>query len=203
MSLISASYALKEVMRGGSFTAQPTIPLQQSQYDRAIDIPQSAEPAYQAMRMSDTDTSSTKQTSEKLLRHEPLAGLDESPPNQISLSSEPLSDRQHLPENKLEDTQDMSKLDANESSIKTQLEEELYEPSDSALTFMVLSLFSLLFSIAWFIVKIPIKICSLLIRFVLMMVILRVLWIVLEDDNGACDMGACIDYKYYNIPGIY
>ena len=188
MSLISASYALKEVMQGGSFTAQTTIPLQQSQYDRAIDIPQSAEPAYQAMRMSDTGTSSIEQTSEKLLRHEPLAVL---------------GDRQHLPENKLEDTHDTSKLDANESSTKTQPDEELYEPSDSALTFMVLSLFSLLFSIAWFIIKIPIKICTLLIRFVLMMVILRVLWILLEDDNGACDMGACIDYKYYNIPGIY
>lgn len=181
MSLISASYVLKEVMRGGSFTAPTGIPLQQSQYDRANDIPQSAEPAYQAIRAINTGNSST----EKSLRHEPLAV-------------------QHLPECKLEDTQDMSKLDANESSTKTQPEEELYEPSDSALTFMVLSLFSLLFSIAWFfLIQIPIKICSVLIRFVLMMVILRVLWLLFEDDNGACDIGACIDYKYYNIPGIY
>ena len=127
----------------------------------------------------------------------------ESPPNQMSSSSVLPSDRQHFPECKLEDTQDMSKLDANDSFIKTQPEEELYEPSDSALTFMVLSLFSLLFSIAWIIIKIPIKICSLLIRFVLMMVVLRVLWLLLEDDNGACDISACIDYKYYNIPGIY
>jgi hypothetical protein len=78
----------------------------------------------------------------------------------------------------------MSKLDANDSFIKTQPEEELYEPSDSALTFTVLSLFSLLFSIAWIIIKIPIKICILLIRFVLMMVVLRVLWLLLEDDKA-------------------
>ena len=86
----------------------------------------------------------------------------ESPPNQMSSSSVLPSDRQHFLECKLEDTQDMSKLDANDSFIKTQPEEELYEPSDSALTFMVLSLFSLLFSIAWIIIKIPIKICILL-----------------------------------------
>ena len=203
MSLISASYALKEVMRGGSFTAPTAISLQQSQCDRANDIPQSAEPAYQAIRAINTGNSSTEQTSEKSLRHEPLAVLDESPPNQMSLSSV-LNDRQLLPECKLDVKQEMSKLNTNDSSIKTQPEEELYEPSDSALTFMMLSLFSLLFSIAWFIIiKIPIKICSLLIRFVSMMVILRVLWLLLEDDNGACDIGACIDYKYYNIPGIY
>ena len=76
--------------------------------------------------------------------HEPLAVLNESPPNQMSSSSVLTSDRQRLPECKLEETQDMSKLDANDSFIKTQPEEELYEPSDSALTFMVLSLFSLL-----------------------------------------------------------
>jgi hypothetical protein len=101
MSLISAAYALKEVMGGGSF-AMPSpqnVPVQQQQpptlsaggfeqpppKGNANDIPQSAEPAYQAMRVSavppvvegiPSDQQTTQKTSEW---PEPIAISDESP----------------------------------------------------------------------------------------------------------------------------
>ena len=80
--------------------------------------------------------------------------------------------------------------------------EEEYEPSDSALTHMVITLFSLLFSMIWFSVKIPFRIGSMIFTFWVLTVTLRVLWLFLADDNGAWEMGAGVEYEY-NMPGIY
>lgn len=67
---------------------------------------------------------------------------------------------------------------------------------------MVISLFSLFFSLVWFVVKIPFKIGSMLFTFWVVLVGMRVLWLFLADDNGAYEMGAGIDYEY-NMPGIH
>jgi hypothetical protein len=223
MSLISAAYALKEVMGGGSF-AMPTpqsVPVQQQQPPTLSDggfeqppndsdIPQSAEPAHQAMGASavppvegiPSDQQTTQKSSEW---PEPIAIPDESPPRPMPSVATP-NEQQRSSESKpsvplTEDAQTTPRPDENQSPTKMQPEEE-YEPAESALTFMLIHLFSLLFSIAWFFVKIPLRIGSLLFKFVATIVALRVLWLLLADDNGACDIGACVDHRY-NMPGIY
>jgi hypothetical protein len=226
MSLISAAYALKEVMGDRSF-AMPTaqnVPVQQQQpptvsaggFERSPnassnDIPQSAEPAYQAMRASDiplvavgipSDQETTQKSSES---REPISFPDESPPHPMPSAATP-NDQRRSSESKpivptTEDAPKKTRPDEKQSSTKTQPEEE-YEPADSALTFMLIYLFSLFFSIPWFFVKILLRIGSLLFKSVAMIVALRVLWLLLADDNGACEIGACVDHRY-NMPGIY
>ena len=80
--------------------------------------------------------------------------------------------------------------------------EEEYEPADSALPFMIMSLLSLLFSMGTFVIKIPFRIGSMIFTFWLLVVVLRVLWLLLADDNGAWEMGAGSSTEY-NMPGIY
>ena len=88
-----------------------------------------------------------------------------------------------------------------EPSTKPQ-PEEVYEPADSALSFLVVTLFYTLFSMIWFFVKIPFRIGSVLFSFWVMAVALRVLWLFLADDNAAWEIGAGVDFEY-NMPGIY
>ena len=225
MSLISAAYALKEVMGGGSFTmpSPQNVPVQQQQpptlsaggfeqplKGNANDIPQSAEPAYQAMRVSavppvvegiPSDQQTTQKSSEW---PEPIAIPDESPPRPMPSVATP-NEQQRSSESKpsvppTEAAQTTPRPDENQSSTKMKPEEE-YEPADRALTFVLIYLSSLLFSIAWFFVKIPLRIVSLLFKLVAKIVALQVLRLLLEDDNGACDIGACVDHRY-NMPGI-
>ena len=215
MSLISAAYALKEVMGDRSF-AMPTaqnVPVQQQEpptvsaggFERSPnassnDIPQSAEPAYQAMRASDvplvavaipSDQETTQKSSEW---REPISFPDESPPHPMPSAATP-NDQRRSSESK-------PIVPTTEDAPKTTQPEEEYEPADSALTFMLIYLFSLFFSIPWFFVKILLRIGSLLFKSVAMIVALRVLWLLLADDNGACEIGACVDHRY-NMPGIY
>ncbi|KAL7532652.1 hypothetical protein ACHAXR_004757 [Thalassiosira sp. AJA248-18] len=82
------------------------------------------------------------------------------------------------------------------------LHDEEYESADSSLPLMVISIFSLLFSMVWFIIKIPFRIGSMLFTFWVVLIALRILWLFLADDNGAWEMGAGVDYEY-NMPGIY
>jgi len=79
---------------------------------------------------------------------------------------------------------------------------EEYEPSDSALTIMVVHLFSLFFKLSWLVIKIPFRIGSTLFTVWTLMIALRVLCLFLADDNGAWDIGAGVEYEY-NMPGIY
>ncbi|KAL7544365.1 hypothetical protein ACHAWF_007752, partial [Thalassiosira exigua] len=81
-------------------------------------------------------------------------------------------------------------------------EDESYESADSALPFLVISLFSLFFSVAWFFVRIPFKIGSAMLTFFATVVALHILWLFLADDGGAWEMGAGVPYEY-NMPGIY
>lgn len=80
--------------------------------------------------------------------------------------------------------------------------EEIDEPADSALPFLVVSIVSMLFSIIWFFVKIPIRVGSIVFSFWVFIVALRVLWLLLADDNGAWEIGAGVELEY-NMPGIY
>jgi hypothetical protein len=228
MSIISAAYALKEVIGGGSFT-MPTaqnVPMQQHKQQQpptfsaggfeqplnssANDTPQSAEPAYQATRASSVppaapDIPSNQQTTQRSEWREPIALPNEPPPNPKPSTAIP-NDQERSSESKpsappTKDIQTEPQSDEKLSPTKTQPEEE-YEPADSALTFMVIYLFSLLLSISWFFIKIPLKIGSLLFKFLATIVALRMLWLLLADDNGACEIGACVDHRY-NVPGIY
>jgi len=79
---------------------------------------------------------------------------------------------------------------------------EEYEPSDSALTIMVLYIFSIFLKLSWVVIKTPIRIGSMIFKFCVMMIALRVLCLFLADDNGAWDIGAGVEYEY-NMPGIY
>jgi hypothetical protein len=79
---------------------------------------------------------------------------------------------------------------------------EEYEPSDSALTVMVVYLFSIFFKLTWLVIKTPFRIGSMIFTFCVMMMALRVLCLFLADDNGAWDIGAGVEYEY-NMPGIY
>lgn len=78
-----------------------------------------------------------------------------------------------------------------------------YELADSALPVMIVSLFSLFFSIVWFFcIKLPYRICSSILTFCVLLISCRVLWLLFADDNGAWEMGAGVEYEY-NVPGIY
>lgn len=78
-----------------------------------------------------------------------------------------------------------------------------YELADSALPLMIVSLFSLFFSIVWFFcIKLPYRICSSILTFCVILISCRVLWLLFADDNGAWEMGAGVEYEY-NAPGIY
>ena len=79
---------------------------------------------------------------------------------------------------------------------------EEYEPSDSALTVMVVALFSVFFKLSWFVIKAPFRIVSKILTFWIVLIALRVLSLYLADDNGAWDIGAGVEYEY-NMPGIY
>lgn len=85
---------------------------------------------------------------------------------------------------------------------QTEIQPEEICESDSALPFLVVSILSVLFSMLWFIVKIPFRIGSVIVSVWLRVVTLRVLWLLLADDNGAWGMGAGVDFEY-NMPGIY
>jgi hypothetical protein len=90
---------------------------------------------------------------------------------------------------------------SNQEQPKEQPEQ--FESADSALPIMIVSLFSLFFSIIWFIcIKLPYRLCSLVLTFCFILMTCRLLWLLLADDNGAWEMGAGVDYEY-NAPGIY
>ena len=90
---------------------------------------------------------------------------------------------------------------STEKKNKEQPEE--YEAADSALPLMIMSLFSVFFSIVWFVFfKLPYRVCSTVLTLCFVLMALRILWYLLADDNGAWEMGAGVDFEY-NSPGIY
>ena len=135
-------------------------------------------------------------------RREPSAIPKEHPQHPGAV---PKNQQPPLEEAKVDNRQAKAKVDQKKptaSTKKQQPQEEEYEPSDSAMTYMILSLFSLFFSMAWFVVKIPFRIGSMIFTFWVAVVALKLLWLFFADDGGAWEMGAGVDYEY-NMPGIY
>lgn len=101
-----------------------------------------------------------------------------------------------------------SKTTSEASSAKEETKQkqspppEEYEPSDSAMTVMVVAVFSFFFKLSWLVIKAPFRIASMILAFWIMLIAVRVLCLFLADDNGAWDIGAGVEYEY-NMPGIY
>ncbi|KAL3806803.1 hypothetical protein ACHAXA_001085 [Cyclostephanos tholiformis] len=218
MSMISAAIALKEVLRNEAFEMPNAhyVSIQQHNEQPSIlsagaqgnDMPKFAEPANQILQATSIPPAAVgippnQKSTQKSEWHEPIALPVESSPSPLS-SAAKLNDQQRFSESKssVPPTEDLQfKPNLDEIQPPTKLQEEEYEPADSALTFMVIYLFSLFFSIALCVFKIPIRIGTLLFKVVVLTVTLRMLWLFLADDNGACEIGACVDHRY-NMPGI-
>jgi hypothetical protein len=115
--------------------------------------------------------------------------------------------RQEQIQNKSSDTKSVPpeqvKQPAFDEKQKPKKDPEQFESADSALPLMIVSLFSLFFSIVWFVMfKLPYRVCSTVLTFCVLLMSLRVLWFLLAEDNGAWEIGAGVDDEY-NAPGIY
>ena len=77
-----------------------------------------------------------------------------------------------------------------------------FESADSALPMMLAHLFTILLGMAWFAVKVPVRIGFAVVMFWAVVIALRVAWFFLADDGGAWEMGAGVDWDR-NMPGIY
>ncbi|EJK69440.1 hypothetical protein THAOC_09304, partial [Thalassiosira oceanica] len=76
-----------------------------------------------------------------------------------------------------------------------------FESADSALPMMLAHLFAFLLGLAWFAIKVPVRIGSAVLLFWTAVVALRVAWFFLADDGGAWEAGAGVDWER-NMPGI-
>ena len=222
-SLISAAFAVKEVTGGGGFmtTQQPNVPVRQQQQPSEQPMMQSApQPTFQSMQQpkhvspemmgvpsnQTQDGVANNMTTPPLVNEGnidssqatmPTRAREEPPPNQKERPFSEPTQRQPA--------QKKPKQAEKEAGTTKQMQpspEEEYEPADSALPFMIMSLLSLLFSMGTFVIKIPFRIGSMIFTFWVLIVVLRVLWLLLADDNGAWEMGAGSDLEY-NMPGIY
>ena len=224
-SLISAAFAVKEVTGGGGFmtTQQPNVPIRQQQQPCSEQpMMQSApQPTFQSMQQpkhvspemmgvpsnQTQDGVANKMTTPPLVNEGnidgsqatmPTRAREEPPPNQ---KERPFSEpTQQQPAQKK--PKQASEKEAGTTKQMQPSPEDEYEPADSALPFMIMSLLSLLFSMGTFVIKIPFRIGSMIFTFWVLIVVLRVLWLLLADDNGAWEMGAGSDLEY-NMPGIY
>ena len=222
-SLISAAFAVKEVTGGGGFmtTQQPNVPIRQQQQPCSEQpMMQSApQPTFQSMQQpkhvspemmgvpsnQTQDGVANKMTTPPLVNEGnidgsqatmPTRAREEPPPNQKKQPE--LTQQQPTPK---KPKQAKKEAGTTKKQMQPSPEEE-YEPADSALPFMIMSLLSLLFSMGTFVIKIPFRIGSMIFTFWVLIVVLRVLWLLLADDNGAWEMGAGSDLEY-NMPGIY
>jgi len=85
----------------------------------------------------------------------------------------------------------------NEVQCESQSSHQGYG-STSILSFFIVSVFSIIFNILWFILMIPVRVTQITFTICIMMAIVNVLWLYLADNKIAIDMGAMID-KQYNI----
>ena len=128
-------------------------------------------------------------------------------PQNQSQKSEPIA-KVEMPTNPVKKEPLTSETAPKASSSKEETKQkqspppEEYEPSDSALTVMVVALFSLFFKLSWLVIKTPFRIASMILTFWIMLIAVRVLCLIFADDNGAWDIGAGVEYEY-NMPGIY
>ena len=221
-SLISAAFAVKEVTGGGGFmtTQQPNVPIRQQQQPSEQPMMQSApQPTFQSMQQSkhvspemmNVPSNQTQDGVANNMTTPPLVNEDNIASSQATMPTrareEPPPNQKKQPElTQQQQAQKKPKQAEKEAgTTKKQMQpspEDEYEPADSALPFMIMSLLSLLFSMGTFVIKIPFRIGSMIFTFWVLIVVLRVLWLLLADDNGAWEMGAGSDLEY-NMPGIY
>ena len=229
-SLISAAFAVKEVTGGGGFmtSQQPNVPIRQQQqqpYEQPPMMMQSApQPTFQSMQQpkhvspemmgvppNQTQNEAANNMITPPLMNEgniassqatmPTVAREEKPPP--TQEEHPFSDPTQLQPQAQKKPKQASEKKVGDTKQQMQPSpDEEYEPADSALPFMIMSLFSLLFSMGTFVIKIPFRIGSMIFTFWVLIVVLRVLWLLLADDNGAWEMGAGVDLEY-NMPGIY
>jgi hypothetical protein len=214
MSLLSTAYALKEVSGDGFF-------LMSSAKERNQKRPVTALHSHEPTQLSSSNASAensitvqhqppvSTQPSQQIVQpnhvvlapQQPAAVLNVNQDVQHERPTAATSDSKH-PRRELKTcTISPTKDDKHANPSKMQ-PEEIYEPADSAPHYLVITILSMLFSMIWFFVKIPIRIGSVIFSFWVFIVALRVLWLLLADDNGAWEMGAGVDFEY-NMPGIY
>jgi len=231
MSMISAAFALKEVTGSMSGAAQSfqnvgganntntmqQPPSQNNFSSNNNDVPmqheqqpppmQSFQPSNQMMQDGIRHNLTPPMNEGNIAQQSMQTRMPNNPQPDSSKSGEPTAlpkESSQQPSSKGKQSQSQPQPDEKQATANKTMppKEEEYEPADSALPFMVISLFSLLFSFLWFFVKIPFKIGSSLFTFWVLVVALRLVWLFFADDNGAWEMGAGVDYEY-NMPGIY
>ncbi len=223
MSLLSTAYALKEVTGDGFFLMSS---VKERNQQRQVTTLHSYEPTQLSPSNASTDNSiplqhqppiSSTQPGQPVVRPNHVTQAPQQPAAVFNVNQDvqqqpelgetlerptvATSTTKHpLPELK-SCSVSPTKDDKHASSSKMQ-PEDIYEPADSALPYLVVTILSMLFSMIWFFVKIPVRIGSVIFSFWVFIVALRVLWLLLADDNGAWEMGAGVDFEY-NMPGIY
>ena len=228
--MISAAFALKEVT-GGQQQGQQYAPVHQEyhqqpmmmqppasparqyqQYDQPPQMMQAApqqQPMYQSMQqqpsydqppaMGDMPPLSNQQDAPPLMNEGNVTGQ----PPMAASKQPPMSEKQPSSSEPTQQVKPKQQEQPTTTSPKKKLQpEEEYESADSALPYMIMSLFTLFLSMLTFVIKIPFRIGSTIFTFWVMIVVLRILWLLLADDGGAFQIGAGVDYEY-NMPGIY
>jgi hypothetical protein len=137
-----------------------------------------------------------------------MAKSQVSPPQVISkpiMVDECVSTEDLLPVSSSTMTSASSASAKKSPSKKPQKEDVRYEShsqqgygSTAILSHCIVSVFSFIFHIAWFILMIPVRVTQISFTLCIMMAIVNVLWLYLADNKIAIDMGAMID-KQYNI----
>lgn len=90
-----------------------------------------------------------------------------------------------------------NKPQKNEVQFESQSSHQGYG-STSILSNFIVSVFSIIFNILWFILMIPVRVTQITFTICIMIAIVNMLWLYLADNKIAIDMGAMID-KQYNI----
>ena len=201
-SMISAAFTLKEVRGPLAQKREQPASWNQTMQSQPTQMQSFAPPK------------STLNGSVNMMSHPPLnqQNVPQSnvnvPPQNRSQMSEPTT-KVEMPTNPVKKEPLTSETTSKASSTKEESKQqkqspppEEYEPSDSALTVMVVALFSLFFKLSWLVIKTPFRIASMILTFWIMLIAVRVLCLFFADDNGAWDVGAGVEYEY-NMPGIY
>ena len=200
-SMISSAFTLKEV-RG---------PLAQKREQPASwnQTMQSQPTQMQSFAQPKSTLNGSVNMSHPLLNQQNVPQSHANVPQNQSQRSEPTT-KVEIPTNPVKKEPLTSETTSKASSAKEESKDqqkqspppEEYEPSDSALTVMVVALFSLFFKLSWLVIKTPFRIASMILTFWIMLIAVRVLCLFFADDNGAWDVGAGVEYEY-NMPGIY
>jgi len=201
-SMISAAFTLKEVR--GPLAQKREQPASWNQTMQSQPTPMQS---FQSFAPPKSTVEGSVNMSHPPMNQQNVPQSNANAPQTQSQRSEPVS-KVEMPSNpaRKEPLSAAAATKASSSKEETKQKQspppEEYEPSDSALTVMVVALFSIFFKLSWLFIKTPFRVASMILTFWIMMIALRVLCLFLADDNGAWDIGAGVEYEY-NMPGIY